>query len=200
MVKLNQYQNKRFNMYLNWYNTFVEFVQCLYIQNTASLNGWICLAEILRKNKVPFEESPFTRRPCLRRLRAPETEISKTPYLPELVLQWKTSLLKRLSDVVPVVFDPNAQIHVFTVGNDATLSVPSCGREKRKRVTPANLILPLLLLKSLATHRTKHRKIMNFGTKKEDTMNINRGIFWVSISNTLAPPTAYIKLLLSWIT
>lgn len=63
-----------------------------------------------------------------------------TPYLPKLVFQWETSLLKRLGDVMPVIFNPNSQINVFTVRNDITLPVPTCGTWERVRWELFNLI------------------------------------------------------------
>jgi hypothetical protein len=52
-------------------------------------------------------------------------------YLSELVLQRKASLLKSLRDIMSVVFNPDAQVHIFTVGNDATLPKPTCGEMSR---------------------------------------------------------------------
>ncbi len=48
----------------------------------------------------------------------------------------------------------------------------------------------LPLWKSMAAHRTACRKVVKFGTKIEDSLNINHTKFEVSNSNPLAPPTA----------
>ncbi len=44
----------------------------------------------------------------------------------------------------------------------------------------------------MAAHRTSCGKVIKFGTKIEDSLNINHSKFGVSNSNSLAPPLVQI--------
>lgn len=79
-------------------------------------------------------------------------------YLSKLMFERKSSLLKSLRDIMPVIFDPDPQVHIFTVGNDATLPEPTYYMKRCKyHITPAESCTARFILKLVQTsHNVKN--------------------------------------------